>query len=495
MRKINKLYGKSKALDEADFSLKKGEIHALVGANGAGKSTLMKVLCGEIGFDSGEIIIDGVKIIPESYVKMMETGIVMIHQELNTINGLTVAQYIYMGREPQKGLFIDDKKMECEARELLKLIDAGISADELMENLSAAQKQLVEIIKALSFDLKILIFDEPTTSLGDRDAEKVFSIMRQLKENGITVVFISHRLNELLSVSDRITVMRDGKYIKTLETAETSENELITLLAGHEIRTEQKKESSVPEDAEVVLEVKNLSTVALLKNVSFNLKKGEILGLAGLSGAGRSETARAICGIDNKISGEIFINGKKVNIHSPKSAAENGICYLSEDRNAEGFIPGRSIISNTVISSLEKYRKGIFLDDDKMYRDAVEFNRKIKTKYSDPHQDIASLSGGNMQKVLIAKWLIKNPQIFIFDEPTKGIDVGAKDEIYQIISEIVNNGHSVILISSETKELLNNCDRLIVLCEGRVTGNLLINEVTEEKLIGYQTGILNNEDN
>lgn len=495
MHNINKTYGQTKVLDNVEFSLAKGEIHALIGANGAGKSTLMKILCGEIDFDGGEIELNGKKTVPDSYGKMMEMGIVMLHQELSTVNGLTVAQYIFLGREPENGVFINDKKMIGEAEKLLEIIEADFSPDELMDNLSTPQKQLVEIIKAISFDLKILIFDEPTTSLGDRDVQKIFRIMKSLKEKGITIVFISHRLNELLAVSDRITVMRDGRYIKTLTTAETNENELIALLAGREMQAKRKKQTSlVPEDAETVLEVKNLSTVSLLKNVSFSLKKGEILGLSGLTGAGRSETARAICGIDEKISGEIRLNGKKVRIKSPKSAVENGLCYLSEDRNTEGYIPGRSIIGNTVISSMERYQKGIFLDDEKMALEAEEYNEKIKTKYADPHQDITSLSGGNIQKVLIAKWLIKNPQIFIFDEPTKGIDVCAKDEIYGIIQQIVKDGHSVILISSETKELMDNCDRIVVLCEGRVTGELPINEVTEEKLISYQTGAGSNED-
>jgi len=487
MRNIEKYYGDVKALDRAEITLEKGEIHALIGANGAGKSTLMKVLCGELDYQAGEIEFDGEPFTPKAGRKLMERGIMMIRQELTVIPTLTVAQYIFAGREPTAGLCIDDRKMIADTRELLKPVEATFEPTALMRDLSIAEQQLVEIAKALSFRLKLLILDESTTALGEKEVKRIFTILRGLKEQGITVVYISHRLEELFAISDRITVMRDGRYIKTLDTAETSDGELIRLLVGRELKSAGKERAAAPDDAETVLEVRNLST-PLLKNVGFSLKKGEILGLAGLSGAGRSETARAICGIDPILAGEIFVNGKKTVIRSPKEAAEHGICYLSEDRNEEGYVPNRSIISNTVMSALGRYEKGLVLDDRKMLDDTVEYNRRLNTKYSDPHAPVTSLSGGNVQKVIIAKWLIRNPQIFIFDEPTKGIDVGAKDEIYRIIGDIVKEGHSVILISSETKELLNNCDRMVVLCEGRVTGEMTVEDVTNEKFMYYATG-------
>ncbi len=343
-----------------------------------------------------------------------------------------------------------------------------------------AQQQLAEIARALSHPLKLLIMDEPTTALGDRETERIFTVIHGLKARGVSVIFISHRLEELFRISDRITVMRDGNTITTLNTADTDQNELIALLAGRDLKTRRKAAGAMAADAPVVLQVENLSTAPLLRSVSFSLRRGEVLGLAGLMGSGRSETVRAICGIDPKTSGTIRVNGKTADIRTPKQAVEQGICYLSEDRKGEGIIPGQSIVSNSVLSSLDKYQHGPVLNDRRMLEDAVKVNERLHTKYSDPHAPVSSLSGGNAQKVIIARWLIRDCPIFIFDEPTKGIDIGAKDEIYQIIADIVKAGHSVILISSETDELLRNCDRLIVLCEGRVSGELPIENATPE---------------
>jgi len=488
MKNMVKTYDVVRALDDVHLEVEKGEVHALIGANGAGKSTLMKILCGELDYDEGEITFDGKVVYPGNGTNMLDEGITMIHQELCTVKDLTISQYLFLGREPKKGLFIDDARMEKEAVSYLAQIGAEFSPSQLMGELSIAQQQLVEICKALSYHVKLLIFDEPTTALGDRETKKVFEIIRRLKGQGVSIIYISHRLDELFEISDRITVMRDGKYIQTLHTSTTEKEELIRLLAGRDIKMGKKVKSSVEKDAPTVLEVKDLSTEALLSHVSFSLKKGEILGLAGLMGCGRTETAKAICGIDPKTAGQIFLNGKEVEIQSPKDAASLGICYLSEDRNEEGLIPERSIIGNTVISSLNQYCKFLSLNDQKMLEDAVAFNKRVKTKYRDPHSPISSLSGGNVQKVIIARWLLKDCQILIFDEPTKGIDVGAKDEIYNIIAEIAQNGHSVIIISSETDELLNNCDRLVILSEGKVTGELRIEEATQEKIMYYATG-------
>jgi len=486
MCNINKYYADVQALVDAKLDVSYGEVHALIGANGAGKSTLMKVLCGEIAYESGTIEFEGKEIKPIAGKTMMEMGIVMIHQELCTIPNLNVAEYIFLGREFTKHGLIDDEKMVEEASKLLEKIEADFSPLDMISDLSMAHLQQVEIAKALSYDLKLLILDEPTTALGEKETKKIFEIIEQLKQKNISVIFISHRLEELLQISDRISIMRDGKYIDTLVTKNTEKNDLVRLLAGRDLVDQQKSKSNVAKDAKVVLEVNNLST-PLLKNVSFNLKQGEILGLAGLSGSGRSETAKAICGIDEKISGDIYINGQKVKIDSPKKAKECGICYVSEDRNIEGFIGIRSIIQNTTLSSLEKYENGLALNDEKMLKDTLDYNKILDTKYADPHAPISSLSGGNAQKVIIAKWLINNPQIFIFDEPTKGIDIQSKDEIYKIINNIVKDGHSIILISSETKELLNNCDRLVVLNEGKVTGELMIEDVTQSKLVELST--------
>jgi len=487
MQNITKCFDTVKALDRVQLEVASGEVHALIGANGAGKSTLMRILCGELDYEEGEVSLEGKEVFPRE-CSMRDAGVVMIRQELCVIPELTVAQYLFVGREPVKGLSIDDRRMVAEARELLKNVDAEFSPEERLGDLSVAEQQLVEICKALSFQVRLLVLDEPTTALGNQEIEKVFEIIRKLKQKGVSIIYISHRLEELFTISDRITVMRDGKYITTLDTASTQKVELIRLLAGRELKTTKKTASNVPPDAETVLEVRHLSTEALLRDVSFSLRKGEILGLAGLMGAGRSETARAICGIDPKTEGMILVNGKEVSIRSPKEAARNGICYLSEDRNAEGLVPNRSIIANTVLSSLDQYQRGLALNDEKMLQDAIDYNARLKTKYSDPHATITTLSGGNVQKVIIARWLKRDCPIFIFDEPTKGIDVGAKDEIYQIIADLVKNGHSVILISSEEDELFNNCDRILVMSEGKITGELDISEVTREKIMTYAMG-------
>ena len=489
MKDIEKSFDAVKALDHVRFEVSKGEVHALIGANGAGKSTLMKVLCGELACDGGDIWFDGEALHPQTVPDIRQKGIVMIRQELCTIPTLTAAQYLFVGREPMRGPVIDDKQIRAEADKLLEPVGTTFSPDTLMGDLSMAEQQLVEIARAISYQVKLLILDEPTTALGERETQKIFDIIRALKERGVSVIYISHRLDELFEISDRITVMRDGQYVTTLNTAETEKSELVRLLAGHEQKTGRKTQSNVAEDAPVVLEVQNLASYPLVKDVSFSLHQGEILGLAGLMGSGRSETVRAICGIDPKTGGKVFLNGKEVDIRSPKQAADLGICYLSENRNEEGLIPRRSIIANTVLSSLDRYQNGLALNDRRMLDDAVEYNARLKTKYSDPHEPITSLSGGNAQKVIIARWLIRDCPIFIFDEPTKGIDVGAKDEIYQIIAEIAADGHSVILISSETDELLANCDRLIVLSEGRVSKELEIQEATQQTIMHYSTEV------
>ncbi len=488
MNDIEKYYGFVKALDRAVLNVREGEVHALLGANGAGKSTLMKVLSGELPYDGGTILFDGRELKPGTQWKASGIGISMVHQEISVIPVMTVAQYMFLGREKKQGMFIDDRSMEEDASGFLKKIGLDIPASEMMGSLTVAKQQLVEIAKALTFPIRLLVMDEPTTALGEKETSLLFEIIRSLKQQGVSVIYISHRLDEIGQIADRITVMKDGKYVKTLDGKTTEKDELIRLLAGRDIVSAKKEMNPVLKDAPVVLEVKDLSTKALLSNVSFSLREGEILGLAGLMGAGRTETAKAICGIDPKLGGEILIRGNPVRIDSPKDAADLGICYLSEDRNLEGMIQNRSIIANSVISSLDRYEKGLSLNDQKMLDDAVEYNRKLKTKYSNPHAPISSLSGGNIQKVIIARWLIRDLPILIFDEPTKGIDVGSKDEIYRIIKDIAENGHSVILISSETEELLQNCDRIIVMNEGRVSGELDIADATPEKIMEYAIG-------
>ena len=488
MNNIDKYYNGVKALDEVCFEVQKGEVHALLGANGAGKSTLMKILVGELDFDSGTIAFDGKTLNAGEKWKQSDFGISLVHQEISVVPVLTVAQYMFLGRENSKCGFVNDRAIENEAVNYLKKIGANISPTEMMGSLSVSQQQLVEIAKALTHNIKLLIMDEPTTALGEKETEALFNVIRELKAHGVSVIYISHRLEEIGQIADRITILKDGKYVKTMDGKFTDKNELIRLLAGRDIVSTKKETNEKLKDAPTVLEVRNLETNSVLSDINFTLRKGEVLGFAGLMGSGRTLTSKAICGIVPKISGEVLVNGKKVDITSPKKAAECGICYLSEDRNIDGMIQSRSIIANSVISSLDNYATGLVLDDDRMLNDAVEYNRKMKTKYSDPHAPINSLSGGNCQKVIIAKWLIRNLPIMIFDEPTKGIDVGAKDEIYQIIRDIVDKGNSVILISSETDELMQNCDRIIVMCEGRISGEMDISDATPEKIVKYAMG-------
>lgn len=488
MRNMEKSYGSVKALDGVRFEVAEGEVHALIGANGAGKSTLMKVLCGELDYEGGDIVFAGEKIQPRKVRDMREQGVVMIRQELCTVPVLTVAQYLFLGREPTKGPIVDDRRMEELAAKLLEPVGAVFSPHALMGELSMAEQQLVEIAKAISYEVRLLILDEPTTALGEYEVERVISVIRSLKQRGVSVIYISHRLEELFEISDKITVMRDGQYIATLDTATTQKSELIRLLAGRDLKSGKKTASSVAKDAPVVLQVEGLATEHLLRDVRFSLRKGEVLGLAGLMGSGRSETVRALCGIDPKSDGTITVFGKKADIRSPKQAADVGICYLPEDRNGEGLIPGRSIIGNSVLSSLDAYQNRLTLDDQRMLDDAVAYNALVKTKYADPHAPVSSLSGGNAQKVVIARWLIRDCPILIFDEPTKGIDVGAKDEIYQIIADLVSAGRSVILISSETDELLANCDRILVMWEGRISKELAIEDATLETIMHYAHG-------
>ena len=493
MNNIDKYYSGVKALDSVCFEVQKGEVHALLGANGAGKSTLMKILVGELSFDSGTVIFDGKTLDSGSKWKQSDFGISFVHQEISVVPVLTVAQYMFLGREKNKCGLINDRAIENEAVKYLKKIGANILPSEMMGSLTVSQQQLVEIAKALTYDIKLLIMDEPTTALGEKETEILFDIIRELKENGVSIIYISHRLEEIGQIADRITILKDGRYVKTLDGRSTEKNELIRLLAGRDIVSAKKETNKKLKDAPVILEVRNLETSSILSDINFTLRKGEVLGFAGLMGSGRTLTAKTICGIVPKTNGEILVNGKKVNITSPEKAAECGICYLSEDRNTDGMIQSRSIIANSVISSLDNYEKGLILDDNKMLNDAVEYNRKMKTKYSDPHDPINSLSGGNCQKVIIAKWLIRNLPIMIFDEPTKGIDIGAKDEIYQIIKDIVNKGISVILISSEISELMQNCDRIIVMCEGRISGEMDIADATPEKILKYAMEAEKNE--
>ena len=488
MKNIDKRFSGVHALKSVSFDLRAGEVHALMGENGAGKSTLMKVLTGIHTMDDGEITLFGNKVKFTDISQSQQAGISMIHQELNMMNHLTVAQNIYIGREPLiKNFYIDDKKMEEDAKKLFDKIGVDIDPSVTLGTLTVGKQQMVEIAKAVSHDSKLLILDEPTAALTQTEVDELFAIMNDLRDKGIGMIYISHRMDEINRISDRITVMRDGEYVGTLNTKETTKDEIVKMMVGRVVYGDKKEASNVPDNAPVVLEVKNLCSGNTIKNVSFKLRKGEILGFSGLMGAGRTEVARAIFGADRYDSGEIFINGKKVAINEPFTAVKHGICYLSEDRKQYGLMLNKSISENTALSSLDKFIKFGWINDKKIARESKKYNEKLRTKTPSMEQLLKNLSGGNQQKVIIARWLMKDSDIFIFDEPTRGIDIGAKSEIYDLIEDLAANGKSIIMISSELSEVQRLSDRVVVMCEGRITTELDIADATQEEIMKYAT--------
>lgn len=488
MQGIQKYFAGVHALKNVQFQLKKGEVHALMGENGAGKSTLMKVLCGIYPRDGGTVKLFGKEVHFSNISESQQAGISIIHQELNMMNHLTVAQNIYIGREPKKGrLTIDDKQMERDAKVLFDRIGVKIDPAATLGTLTVGKQQMVEIAKAISRDSKLLVLDEPTATLTQTEVDELFAIMEDLRNKGIGMIYISHRMDEITRISDQVSVMRDGEYIGTLITKDTTKDEIVKMMVGRVIYGDAKEKSNVPKDAPVVLEVKNLCQGKTIKNVSFYLRKGEILGFSGLMGAGRTEVARAIYGADPYDSGEIYINGKQVTLKSPSEAVKNGICYLSEDRKRYGCLLIKSVAENTVLSSLENYIDHGVINDSRIEREAQAMNEVLKTKTPSMKQQIKNLSGGNQQKVIVAKWLIRDSDIFIFDEPTRGIDIGAKSEMYTLMEDLAAKGKSIIMISSELSEILRLSDRVMVMCEGRATATLDIEDATQEEIMKFAT--------
>ena len=487
MNGIDKTFPGVHALDHVDFEVRKGEVHALMGENGAGKSTLMKVLTGIYSKDSGTITYEGREVEFHSPREAQEAGIVIVHQELNMMGHLTVAQNIFIGREPRGGLFIKDAAMNAEARKLFAQLNIEIDPKETMSNLTVAKQQMCEIAKAISHEAKVIIFDEPTAALTDTEIEQLFVIIRDLREKGYGIVYISHRMDEIKKITDRVSVMRDGQYIGTLITENCTKEDIINMMVGRVIYEEPKTHSMVAPDAPVVLQVEHLNAGRMVQDVSFELRKGEILGFAGLVGAGRTETARALFGADPKQGGDIYINGKKVDIRSPKDAVEAGLSYLSEDRKRFGIVLKKSITENSTLATLQEYTKGAFIDKPKEEKVTQKYVDALKTKTPGIDQLVMNLSGGNQQKVVIAKWLVNDSQIMIFDEPTRGIDVGAKQEIYELMNQLARQGKAIIMISSEMTEILRMSDRIVVMCEGKKTGELDIAEATQEKIMTLAT--------
>lgn len=400
---------------------------------------------------------------------------------------LTVAQNIFIGREIMNGKLIDDKKMNEEARKLFDQLGIDIDPKETMSRLTVGKQQMCEIAKAISHEAKVIIFDEPSAALTEAEIEELFKIIRDLRDKQMGIVYISHRMDEIKVITDRVTVMRDGGYVGTLITKDSTKDDIINMMVGRVIYEDPKTESAVPKDAPIVLKVEHLNAGRMVRDVSFELRKGEILGFSGLMGAGRTETARALFGADPKESGDVYVNGQKVEIKTPQDAVKCGIGYLSEDRKRYGIVVAKTIAENSTMASLENFMKGAFIDKKKENEVAQQYVETLKTKTPGVDQLVVNLSGGNQQKVVIAKWLVRNCDILIFDEPTRGIDVGAKSEIYQLMNELVAQGKSIIMISSEMTEILRMSDRIVVMCEGRKTGELDISEATQERIMHAAT--------
>jgi ribose transport system ATP-binding protein len=488
LQNLSKSFPGVRALDGVSFELQAGEVHALMGENGAGKSTLMKILAGVYRKDSGEILLNGqpVEIHSPAHAKALAIGI--IHQELYLMNHLTVAQNIYLGREPRgrSGIFLDEERLNQDAQALFDRMNLNLQPATSIGDLTVARQQMVEIAKALSFHSRVLIMDEPTAALNNAEIEDLFRIIRQLKSEGVGIVYISHKMDEIARIADRVTVMRDGRTIDTVP-ASTPMPKIIAMMVG---RTLEANEKNIPDTTsnEVLLDVRNINRARAIRNVSFTVRRGEIVGFAGLMGAGRTEVARAVFGADPIESGEVHIRGKRLSLKSPQDAVQAGIGYLSEDRKHFGLATGMDVESNITLPSLSRWLKWrVFLNRSAIQRVSQQMVDKLRIRTPSLTQTAKLLSGGNQQKIVIAKWLVQDCEVLIFDEPTRGIDVGAKSEIYKLLNELAAQGRGVVVISSELPEVLQLSHRILVMCKGRITGEVRGDEATQEMLMALAT--------
>lgn len=473
MTGIDKHFPGVHALKSVQFDLFPGEVHALMGENGAGKSTLMKILSGIYQRDGGDLVIEGKSVNPTTPREAQDLGIGIIHQELSLMNDLTVAQNIFIGREPRKSFGrLDEAALNAQTAGIFATMNLALDPRALVGSLTIAKQQMVEIAKALSYRSKVLVMDEPTAALNDAEIAELFVIIRRLKAEGVGIVYISHKMDELKQIADRVTVMRDGEYVGTVDAVDTPISRIIAMMVGREVNEDPL---IVPDldGAEVSLQVAGLNRGKVLHDVSFSVQKGEILGFAGLMGAGRTEVARAIFGADPKDSGEVRVHGKPVSIKSPKDAVRAGIGYLSEDRKHFGLATGMNVRDNIALASMDLFTgAGGVLNDNEIGTAANSYITQLGIRTPSDIQEVRLLSGGNQQKVVIAKWLLRDCDILIFDEPTRGIDVGAKSEIYKLLEDLAEQGKTIIVISSELPEIMRLSHRIAVMCEGRLTGIL-----------------------
>ncbi len=486
---VSKNFPGVRALSDVRFELMPGEVHALMGENGAGKSTLMKILAGVYRKDAGEIIYNGASVDFSGPREAQHAGIGIIHQELQLMNHLTVAQNIFIGREPKWafGLLLDEDKLNRDAAALLTNLNLTIDPRTVVGALTVAKQQMVEIAKAFSHNSRVLIMDEPTAALNNAEIAELFKMIRDFKRLGVGIVYISHKVDELKLISDRVTVLRDGEYVGTVQTETTSIDTIISMMVGRTLKDVARDATRKPRE-EIALEVKGLNCGALVKNISFTLRRGEILGFAGLMGAGRTEVARAVFGADRAASGEIWVRGKKVSVHTPTDAVAVGVGYLSEDRKRFGLAVGMDVAANVVMANLARFLSfHFFLRERAILAEAEKFVKLLGIRTPSLTQEVRLLSGGNQQKVVVAKWLTRDCEVLFFDEPTRGIDVGAKAEIYKLLRELADQGKAIVMISSELPEILRMSDRIVVMCEGRITGELMPEEATQERIMQLAT--------
>lgn len=487
MKSIEKSFPGVKALQNAYLELEKGEVNVILGENGAGKSTLMKILTGVYSKDSGEIFLNGERIEVKTPKEAEKYGISIIYQEFNLLPHLRVSENIFITRLPKNSFgIVDEKKLFENTEKILKKLNLNINPNEIVANLSVAQQQMVEIAKALSVNCQILIMDEPTAALTESEINDLFKVIKDLKEKGVGIIYISHRMEELKHIANKVTIMRDGQYINTLNFKDTTLDEMISLMVGRSLENQfPKRKKNI---GEVILEIKELSKRGKFKDVSFQLKKGEILGFSGLMGAGRTEVARAIFGADLIDSGEIILEGKKLNIKTPRDAIKEGIAYLTEDRKKDGLLLNLSVEDNIMVSNPNSYSNNMKICNFNKSKELCEkFIKSMNIKTPNLKQEIKNLSGGNQQKAIIARWLCEEKKILMIDEPTRGIDVGAKREVYLLMNQLVEEGVSIIMISSELPEVLGMSDRVLIMREGRVTGILPVEELNQEKIMYYAT--------
>ena len=489
LKDVDKFFPGVHALDKVCLDVEPGEVHVLLGENGAGKSTLMKVITGVYQKDGGKIIYKGEEIDYLTPKKSQELGISIIYQEFNLFPHMTVAENIFIGREPLKSKgIINDKKIRDDARKILQSLNLDIKPQMKVSQLSVGKQQMVEIAKAISTNAELLIMDEPTAALTETEIEELFKVIGKLKKRDVGIVYISHRLEELEVIADRVSVMRDGKYIKTVKYEDTTLEELIGMMVGRTIENKFPKKISKKIGKEV-LKVVNLNKKGVLKNINLSLREGEILGLSGLMGAGRTELARVIFGADSFDSGEIYLKGKKVMIKSPIDAIEKGIAYLTEDRKKDGLVLNLDVKDNIALANISNFANDFkIVDDEKIKKEASKYVSKLSIKTPSIYQKAKNLSGGNQQKVIIGRWLCRDSEILIIDEPTRGIDVGAKLEVYNLMNQLVEDGASIIMISSELPEILGMSDRVIVMHEGKISGNIDCENANQEKIMHFATG-------